>query len=479
MATDANSTTLEVPNDGQPKNDQIIAQTYLNQGPFLDNIDAKDFYKNSLGIPFSFQIHTSLNGMYRYGYIIFDDKYGIRETLPLTGNEIITLLYKNSTRGSIFNSPPTIIHFNVFDIEETQMATYDETRFSNKALKFHVIEAPFFLKYNHEVWKRSYGKNTGKDSDLMAVDQIFKTHLSEDLKLDKDNNVNHIDFDLQPMATKLHFYTPAWKSQTMFNYLLPFCKDTNNFEHVKFFTTTDIKSGKIIINMKSMNYMFSQKNMTEFTTLDMSPYSSYDKGIDPRILNQILSYKFISYDITSLTTGFAGGSLLNFNYNKSKYYTLQNTYEEMIKKTDNKYFYNFGLWSNTISSERSMQTYLGPFPHDQARTYIDNRIKEQQYQLRCETMTYVDETIQIGDKIFVLFQSGMSDATKDIGHLTDEQMSGGWLVEEIIDTAINGLGMRKMVLVKDSFFNVYMSDKRKVLPEVNPVFNPKSGQAMP
>jgi hypothetical protein len=106
---------------------------------------------------------------------------------------------------------------------------------------------------------------------------------------------------------------------------------------------------------------------------------------------------------------------------------------------------------------------------------LTNTISDHQFQLRCETLTYVDESINPGDKVVLYFESGITALTQDQSHLLDEQMSGAWIVEEIVDSVINGTGVRKMVIVKDSFFNLYDvssgSSNSKTLPNVHTVFN--------
>lgn len=459
----------------RPEFDRIIAHTYLSRGPYLDSLTREDIFKTSLGVPFSFEIHSSINGMYRYGSITFDDRYGIRETLPLTGNEIITLAYKNSHRGSLLTDGMTVIHFNIFDIEETQISTSADDRFTQKALKFHVIEAPFFLLYNDTVWTRSYGKDDGKTSVGVTIDEIFRQHLTNDLEIEREGL---IQLNLEKMATKTHFCCPAWKSQMMFSYLLDFAQDHNNYGNVKFYTTSD-SEGNVLVNLRSVNQMFisKDKEVPEFTLVDSSGYESgrLDKpGMTPRNLNQILSHKFVSYDITSLPSGLPGGQLLTYDYKKSRYFTIRENYKEAIARKENPFFQNFALWSDRISNESSKQFYAGEYEKSYARGFLNNKlIEHNKQQLRCQSLTFIDEKIQVGDKIFVIFLSGMVDLMKEQGKLMDEQMSGTWVVEDIADTVINGRGVRTMTVIRDSFFNLYGVSagiaNQPALPQVKPV----------
>jgi hypothetical protein len=147
--------------------DEISVNTFLSSGPLLDVNNSDKIFESQkhLGIPYEMELHASINGMYRYGSISLFDDGGIRESLPLTGNEIITIMYRNSYKTDS-GSQPTIIHFNIFDIEEETYypTAMDSKRFTTKLLKLHIIECPFFLLYNQNLWQKSYGKDTGEES---------------------------------------------------------------------------------------------------------------------------------------------------------------------------------------------------------------------------------------------------------------------------------------------------------------------------
>ena len=60
----------------------------------------------------------SLGEFVRLLFSWFFDDSGVREALPLTGNEIVTVMYKNSYRTADTSTEPYFAHFNIFDIEE-------------------------------------------------------------------------------------------------------------------------------------------------------------------------------------------------------------------------------------------------------------------------------------------------------------------------------------------------------------------------
>lgn len=462
---------------------ELEISTFLSEGPLLDVTNSDKIFESTknLGIPYELEIHSSINGMYRYGSITFFDDNGIRETLPLTGNEIITIMYKNAIRSSS-NLQSSVVHFNIFDIEEYPYNenSNDSKRFTSKLIKFHLIECPFFLLYNHNLWQQAFGKDTGTNdpNDKVFINKIFEDHIVKDLKLvNPTSKSNLIELNLQKMSTKMHFIMPSWKSQQSFAYLLDFCRDEDGYGNVKFYNTTNNETGKIKINLRSLNNMFKSENKTyEFSMLDESGLSDFKKNIEQvnnKTINLIIKHKFLFYDISTITSGLAGAYLSNFDYENSQYYTLYDSYENSNNKKENPYFSNYALWNNSISNENSKQYSLGTFPRVEAKKYLNNKITKNKHQLRCEFTTYVDEQIYPGDKISAIFMSGLTELTRDRQtHLFDEHMSDEWVVEDIIDSYRNGKCVRKMIVVKDSFFNIYdkstgSDNSKSPLPKIN------------
>lgn len=461
--------------------DEISVSSYLINGPLLnvDNYDTNIKNIKTLGAPLDMEIHSSINGFYRYGSISFYDDGGIRESLPLTGNEIISIMYRNNFRSGNNASGPTVAYFNIFDIEEINFSpdAMDSKKFTAKILKFNIIEAPFFLIYNSTLWQKTFGSDTGDDktSTKMRINKIFEKHILEDLKIYSTSNVkNFIELNFDEMATSLHFNCPSWKSQVLFSYLLDFCKDKDNYGNVKFYPTSNTTNGKIVLNLKSLNSLFKNKKSVEFVMGDMSALDDMKNkiyAVNNKILNQILQYKFLYYDITTVTNGLAGAYMMNYDYKTGRYYTLNENYENSNNKTQ--YASNYALWKNDISNENTRQYYMGSIDKTLAKSYLNNKVVKNRHQLRCEFVTYVDENIQVGDKITAIFMSGMNEYSRDKStHLFDEHMTDDWIVEDIVDTYKDGRGMRKMIVMKDSFFNLYTPNSgssASILPSVNSV----------
>jgi hypothetical protein len=431
------------------------------------------------------EIHSSINSFYRYGSIVIYDEAGVRESLPITCNEIISVIYRNTFR-EITESLPMVVHFNIFDIEEVvaDADQYNSKRFTGKLLKFHLVEAPFFLKYNEKAWKVAFGKCDTYDTtdpnhpitvpQGESIDTIFLRHFKDNLHLISDSPKNDtIEVQFTKMKTKMHFVVPSWKTQKLFTYLLEFAKDENDYGNVKLFTTTNIQTSRPIVHLKSLNLIFKDtiKSPTEFTLINQSTIDGKPESLGAGQLNQILKHKFVFYDLASLPAGYAGASLLNYDYVTGKYFTQCDNYVESNKKKGNSYTSNFALWNEKISSENTRQFYIGGISPSQGEEYLNNKIIKNRHQLRCEMMTYIDEGIQPGDKILATFPSGMTELSREgQNHLFDEHMSDEWIVEDVSDTYSNGKGLRKMVCIKDAFFNLYGKsegiDVTKYLPQV-------------
>jgi hypothetical protein len=114
---------------------------------------------------------------------------------------------------------------------------------------------------------------------------------------------------------------------------------------------------------------------------------------------------------------------------------------------------------------------LGPIPKEVAKDYLDNRISENRFQLKCQIVSPINERVQVGDVILITFLT-TSPTTEDEKIGIDETVWGYWIVESITDEVSNGKGGRLYTLIKDSFFNISSSsdmNRKERLPQVESV----------
>jgi hypothetical protein len=463
--------------DGIQQLDEISISCYLNRGPnfkYLKNDELLNA-KNYLGNPISIEIHSSINGFYRYGSITFHDTIGFRETLPLTGNDILTVFYKN--KHNVNDSlTGRLIHFNIFDMEEIQLrpASSKEERHTLKAIKMHIIEAPFYLFLNTSKIKKIYGTSSGTGNDKLLsisdiVEEIFRGIFNSNSEL-----MEYFNFYFQ--TTKKisgQFCNPNWNHQKFIKYLLDYASDKNNRGNFKLFTTSDIQSGKINIVLRNPTHMYSlpfkgkiyEYFLSDESTLNNTDISNPLNQIANQKLNTIYYYKFLNYDLSAITSGFGGGTIYNYNYLNGNYSEICNTYTNINTKLPTTS--NYLIWKDEISNWNNQVYYDGSMSEFLSTDYLKNKILDNHHQLRCIILTLINENIEIGDVILITFMSGMVSFTKGDSHLIDEQMSGYWIVEEINDIVHQGKGYRKYILMKDSYFNVYTPndlDASKILP---------------
>lgn len=516
MSTDLDVNSLE----------EVKVECYINYGPDFLTLSKNgvfdNFYRadNYFGIPISMEIYSSINSFYRYGVIVFEDNQGYREKLPLTGNEILTVRYKNKSklREGSFKEMKTI-HFNIYDIEEDQLRpdSTQEEKFQRKIIRLHIVEAPFYLEYNNKDLQTMYGVDNGNGTiDAPRIDEIIREVIEKELNivsveeqniefLENSNgndsgsqkigvkNFFEINFDEMSDSMPFKVSCPSWKPQKFFKYLLEYARDKQDNGNVKLFTTSDPVLETVQINLKSMNNMFvlrankyynldnnsvtpkivddlSLEGLHFYTLSNDSAYSQeFKKQSAPvplRNLNQIFKYKFLSYDLSTLSTGLPGASLMNFDYEGSiGYHYVCDTYE--LSNIKDKYFENFSLWKSEISNNRSAILNIGRLPSPVAKAYVNNRIIENKFQLRCEALAFVNEIVEVGDVIAIEFMTLGNLTEGESKNILDEQMSGCWLVEDIIDFVFNDKGYRKYTLVKDSHFNVNSSELRTDKLDVN------------
>jgi hypothetical protein len=439
---------------------------YLNKGPFLDTSEPTTLFEFGINEVFGMELTSSIDSFYRYGYVIVADRVGYREVAPLTGNEIVTIRYGNNYMSS--SSPLKLVHFNIYDMEEVALSDQHRDKFTNKAIKLHIIEAPFFLSYNYREWSRFFGKDLGNgQQERVKINKIFESHLKNDLKVNEDL----ISLNLLDMSTEMYWGIPYWKPQKTFSYLLQFARDADGFGNVKFFTTTNLDEESIVLNLKSTSQMFNEKTSSIYSLVNVGPIASaLDNAgqLFSRTINHIFEYEIVSYDLVSLVSGLAGGNLYNYDYETSQRFIHTDDYTSSNRHE--KYFGQFGLWTEEISNWQSKSYEIGPWPRQIAKDYLNNKIIKQKYQLKCVARAYLNQDRNAGDKVFVSFPSVSSAINKQ--REFDEQMSGEWIIQEMTDIIMNGVGYSVLSFIKDSFFNTPQADiggNKEKLPEVTPV----------
>jgi hypothetical protein len=435
---------------------ESIVSVYVSDGPFMDSLDKSKMFDNVIDEIISMEIHSSLDSFYRYGFVVFPDRIGFRETLSLTGNEIITVRYGNSMYS--LQTPPKSIYFNIYDIEEVALSDNNRDRYTNKAIKLHLIEAPMFLLYNFTAWARAYGEDTGIRASGESINNIITTHLTNDLNITKNNFVS---LDILPVSSMMVWNNPYWKSQKMISYLLQFAQDDLGNGDYKFFTTTDVDSNTTIINLKNIYQLFTTQNdIQTYSAVNIGPFIS---SLTPegtsvsKALNNLITFKFESYDLTSVVSGLSGGYIYNRDYVTGKLFIQASDYVSLNRTQ--KYFGNVGLWSDTITNWRSMDYKIGPLPPSIAEAYVKNQMSKQRYQLKCLATSYLNHGRNCGDKIDIKFPSVASAI--DPSRTLDEQMSGTWLIQEMVDYIVNNRGYSNISFIKDSFFNTVSSSTNK------------------
>lgn len=430
------------------------AYVYFSDGPFMTDFNPDRMFDiidtNETNNVIAMEIHSSIDSLYRYGYIVIQDRTGFRETLNLTGNELITLKYANGP--FVATEPAKVIHFNIYDMEEVYISENYRDKYTNRAIKIHVMEAPMFLLYNWNYHCRGFGKDIGDgNNEVVRIDEMFRIHLEEDLQITQNGVV---ELDLRRMSTEMYWTIPLWKPQMTFMYLLDYAKDDQGYPDVKFFPTTNIQDSKTVINLKSIYQMFSDDSNTfQYNLVNVGPITNSATETGQRAiksLNQIINYKFETYDLTSLISGLAGSSVYNRRYIEGRSFLQTEDYRTARKKQ--KYMGNVGIWSDNIAQWDTMWYPIGNMPPEIAAAYLENQISKQRYQLKCIADSYMNHSRNCGDRVTMLFPSTASgvDSSKTI----DEQMSGEWIIQEMVDKIIAGKGSSEIIFIKDSFFNV-------------------------
>lgn len=440
----------------------------LPNGPYLQTLTNEQLVdRNEPLVIQSIEIHSSIFGLYRYAVIDVLDSIGQRELTSLGANDLIVIEYSGGVPMTDNIAGMKRLYFNIYDIKEIPI---DENsiriRFTQKMLKIHLIEAPFFLAYNKNYCNRTWGKSYGDGSiSGVSIGNIIEDHLKNDLGI----HPQLVEYNFDKMSTSIHFCCPYWKTQTMINYLLTACKDQYNFSNVVLFNTDNIKDMKTVVNLKSVNSLYKQEKEVEYTFIDSSSMvSSVNNKFKPsQDRNTILSWEINTYDLTTLTTGIAGGTVVGSSYDESLYYEARSTYTNSTNL--DKFSGNYATWKQEISDFRNKLYSPRYIDNGRQIDFINNRIENKKYQIEIDALMYINENRNVGDKVNLVFPSILAVHEQ---HILDEQFTGTFIIKEIIDICTITEGFSKVKLIGDSFFNLMSPNNgggAKKLPKVKPI----------
>jgi len=416
---------------------------------------------------FKIEIQDSMDMYFRTAKVWFFDRYSIREIMPLTGNEIVTIKYKNMAQPSA--TVEKIMHFQIQSISE--IPNLQEYNKGSNITLMNLVEAPAFSFLTNNCVYKTYPWDTKmKVSDLV-----------NDCLLSVPGLVNWYDIDIEETSNaegaKFRFYNPNWTPMKTINYLKKFAiSQKDDFPYYTFFIEPPkTKSGKPKIHFKPVyKYMTEKGRHTISSHFQQEVYRSaqgdlnnlardFSKENDYEIFNTMQSRQFDYFHRAK--TAFAqmsGETFYTFDYiNDNKYFaldysTFKNTYQGLGQKQLHSMNYGNQWASHRPHSFTDNLRLLNMKRNEMAYNTIHSGIA-------CTAEMTINNFRNVGHLADVIFKTSL-----DQNSGVDYMMSGLWLIWGQTDEMQDGAARSKVIMVKDGFEQLMINPDLPTMTHLNP-----------
>lgn len=439
-------------------------------------IDAFDFFGKDSMLPncIGFEITDSLDSFFKTGKIVLADETALNELIPLTGNEVIGIRYKNLV--SNVDSGEKICYFRIFSISESDNFMNANAKSSSKFIVLNLVEFPAFEMLGLAAVYKTYPNNTAKISNI-----IF----------DMFSNIPYITKYYQvkkvlPTKGYMNFWIPHWTPIKTLSYLQQYAvselnepmyvlriqqdqMDTRSNSHKKqslnFTSVYNLLQNAAVRTYSTIKSEQKYRNTNVNNSTGKSkPSAEDDKNNSPQ--DVILAKSIISSDASMSYAGLNGFTLIARNEKGTKSFPI--TYKEFTKTY--KSLGNHGVfpteynkvWGNQWS--KYTNTHLNPDNEDLIEAY-QNNLFSRRTMLGAEKATiycYVNELRKPGEKAHLILPSGDPDK------IVDFMRSGAYLTWSVTDRVMaSGEGVSEIKVVRDSYYII--DNVKGYLPTLNSI----------
>lgn len=431
---------------------------------FTGSYESIDFFKHRIEESvIKVEIHDSLEMYFRTAKMTTHDRFASREFMPLTGNEIISIRYKNSIHPD--GVPEKIYHFFINDVREAQN-TQEWDRGSN-LLQFSLVEAPahYFMTAN-SVYK-TYSWDGGSKSTYPKRSKSIYDIMNDTVN-SIPNILNWYEVDiektLETEEDKVNFFIPNWSPLKTLNYLRKFAVNSEGLPYYVCYIDPPKKFGeKPTFRCKSIYTLMKQKEYHVFSSQYAQHANRSAQGTEEpaRDINEGQTDK---YDITNTIYN------RRFNY----FNRLKSSFGQMSGETfstfdyinDNKHvafdfntfrknYSGLGQYSLHATNYGNQWSQVRPHSFNDAKRLLKMKQNEYSYNtihsgISCQLDMTLNQLRRPGQVADIVFKSVMSDTN------VDQMMSGKWLIWGQVDslTSFGAAAGSYVVCVKDGFENL-------------------------
>lgn len=395
---------------------------------------------------YDFVLIRDITCTYRLAKLSIRDKGGgMREILPLTGNEIFRVYLRNQASSSA----PVEIDFEATKIQESLMHSFTA---SDRGVTIHLVEYPLFRLLSD---KKSRGWNEN------SVGQIVEQILFEAVMGGAYNALNISGHD----TVLPRFIQPAtWTNLKTIKYL---ARRTEGGPHYLFPESFyDQETG---VYRNKINFNSTQKMALANPARTLRLVSDGDlRDSEHGSLDIITDFQPEVGNKTDLLSDMTTSHISYYNYETGKYGTETYSYQKFlkdgsVKKLGKKALYNLSIQDAVVSNSVCGNKKLKNGKPEDVQRKLKNSFRHNfQRQLVLNLMCLGDEQRSVGEKVTLLFPSSDDDPSE----ILDGGLSGEWIVRRIESVTGPDDSFLDYILVER---NAYFESPKEDLPEVSRV----------
>ena len=436
----------------------MVRMMDITQGIFNFNFfGSGTMMSNTIG----FEITDSLDAFYKIGKVVLADEDAFNELMPLTGNEVIAIRYKNMV--SSINSGEKIVYFRIFSVDETDNFMNQNAKPSSKFIVLNLAEFPAFDMLSLSAVYKSYPDNKN------YVSTIAQDMLKAIPNIEKYYAIQNVD---KTQGT-LSFWIPHWTPMKTLKYLQQYAMSDDNLPmYVLRIEQSDMKTSSSASQLQSMSFTSVYSLLqsasgrvystikaeqryrdpdvaNDPTAIDPSPSADQDKNNTPQ--DVILAKRIISADGSMTYAGMNGFTLVSRDA-VDGCITYPSTYRDFMSDYNSLGFYGVyptdpnKVWGNQWS--KYSPTHLPSKNADIINAYQSN-IYARRTLLGAEKAVlfcYVNEFRKPGELATLMLPSG------NPANMLDFMRSGNYLTWSVTDKVMaSGEGVSEVMVVRDSY----------------------------
>lgn len=410
----------------------------------------------------SIEIRDSLEMLYRTATLTLSNRSSFREIFPITGREIITIVYRNHFHTNNPEIKRKIIHFKIFHIDELENKRERAGNPGAAFLNIHLIEYPMFHFLTTEAVYKSWPIYTKNDQGRKAS-EYFREAILNIPNFDK-----HYDLQVEDSYEHLKFHDmwiPGWTAYKIIKYFNQYMINSNDQGYYVFSTLSNEKGKghKPYASYRSIYSLFETDHFKTYSTtmsdtLNRQPASvENEKGVEKSPEDDVhfsptchIAAHKIAYANANrfFHRGLHSRTGLIYDYNEGNQHLIQ-TYRNYMK--------NYKTLGMTLPFPEdaiigfNQWDFYGAYPYqnkEMLRAYMNNCIADNVFkEMFLTAVCPVDTTRFLGEKSAIFLPSTSKD------RMIDFQMSGRWIVWKTIDViTANGISTSEVTFARDSYW---------------------------